>query len=296
MKKRILIIIASFSLFLSLILIGYVLVDAVIANKYLTEKKSELTSVIKTEVTSISININVNESITSKKTLLSTTKLNESSTAKTSFIASSTMKRTSNSVISDNVIKIKMVDKNGDPVSNLKIDINHISGDPYNYAPNFPLTDSNGFSSNIAAPKKYNLSVKDVEGNIIYNSINYEFEVKKNVFMYSFVWPYQTPLDRKKSNYENLFNFELKYNSNPIVGKFVRLYSGYIDINGKWPANNAPEIYDIGYSNESGVVSCSDIKPGNYTIVVYLDDVGESKKVFKYFSITENVSNYYFEF
>ena len=83
------------------------------------------------------------------------------------------------SAMNTSEIAIRVVDKSTVPIANLRVSMRHLTGDKYNYTPDLAFTDADGTAYGRAVAKTYELTVEDVEGDVVFNKITAVLEVEK---------------------------------------------------------------------------------------------------------------------
>lgn len=125
-----------------------------------------------------------------------------STSAKTTKITKTTITSTkSKESETDNLmsnVKFIVVDNKGNPVSNLRISLKHLTGDKYYYSPELSYTNSKGILYTSIGMKKYEITIEDKDENKVSNTYKSTFTVNESSQTFRFVWPYESPEERKK--------------------------------------------------------------------------------------------------
>lgn len=181
-------------------------------------------------------------------------------------------------------IAIRVVDKSNVPIANLRVSMRHLTGDKYNYTPDLAFTDADGTAYGRADAKTYELTVEDVEGDVVFNKITAVLEVEKGKGEYVVSWPYESPAHRKRRMRDTAV-FRIKVGETPLSNAHIDLYVGHFETNERWTTAR-PEVIDLGYSDEKGEVIWGNPLPGKYTLYTYITDKGEERKVSRQITIT----------
>lgn len=188
------------------------------------------------------------------------------------------------SAMNTSEIAIRVVDKSNVPIANLRVSMRHLTGDKYNYTPDLAFTDADGTAYGRAVAKTYELTVEDVEGDVVFNKITAVLEVEKGKGEYVVSWPYEFPAHRKRRMQDTAV-FRIKVGETPLSNAHIELYVGHFETNERWTTAR-PEVIDLGYSNEKGEVIWGNPLPGKYTLYTYITEKGEEQKVSQQITIT----------
>lgn len=216
---------------------------------------------------------------------VSTTKDGQSAkTTNTTSRSSAATNKTNSSTANISEIAIRVIDKNDVPISNLRVSIRHLTGDKYNYTPDLAFTDAGGTVYGRADVKTYELTIEDVEGDVVFNKITSILEVEKGRQEYVVSWPHESPTNRKQRMKDTAV-FRIKVGEAPLSNAHIELYVGHFETYERWTTTR-PEVIDLGYSNENGEIIWGDPSPGKYTLYTYVTEEGEERKVSKQITIT----------
>lgn len=217
---------------------------------------------------------------------VSTTTKDEQSlkTTNTTTKSSAATNQTSSSTMNISEIAIRIIDKSDVPISNLRVSMRRLTGDKYNYTPDLAFTDASGTVYGRAEIKTYEITVEDVEGDVVFNKATSILEVKKGEQEYVVSWPYESPVHRKQRMKDTAV-FRLKVGESPLSNAHIELYVGHFETSERWTTTR-PEVIDLGYSDENGEIIWGDPLPGKYTLYTYITEKGEEQKVSQQITIT----------
>lgn len=190
-------------------------------------------------------------------------------------------------------ININVLDNDGQPVSNLKVDIVNITGDSYYYTPDCFFTDSYGNAYCQVVPKTYKVIIKDTFNGEVYNEVIYEFVFDGNNYDYTFKWPFISPSSRK-INFGNFIKLYFSYDRKNVINESVKILNGFFDLNDTW-INNSPDSINLGFTDFNGMVLWENPVFGEFTVEIYLNKDGERRKILKHIYIDEKSKEFYIE-
>lgn len=242
--------------------------------------------------------ISPNEQTISTTSIKSTSKSSSSShqsttTASSTAFAPTTLQPQGDTMNASN-IKIIVKDSNGHPVPNLQVKIKHLLGNGYYYSPELYFTDLNGCAYGNAIPMKYQVIIEDVGGDIVYNRFTADFEVMDGEHEYTFIWPFETPTERKK-RLQNSIVFRLEADGKALKNAKIDLYVGHYETNERW-TTSYPDVIQLGYSDANGYMVWDTPELGEYTIFTYIQKGEEEIKVSKQISVDSIPYKYSIDF